>query len=366
MKTDINNTINKLISYAFDNLLLDPLDEVYTLNRLATLCGVAVPVRDEDSDYGDATLGELLDELGAGVNRAAVTDVLMPMPRTVSMRFGDISDRSTQKAFEFLYELYAHGDKLITVSPAYAKDGYTCYVAGTPAPALVSLPAIGAEYSPVAVGGKVARFTCADDLLAEDALAREAAYVTNYGGVVSTRIDGVYYAAESTALDEAAVRKQLTDTAVKSYLLDYPVPALAFNGIAKNAVMREVTRVLKRAGDAGLKPVVAATAKNGITFYLVFAGDVKNELLAASDPLTACGVFAVNDYSALLPVLEKGTALSTDLMAFKPIYDVIGGTKHGANATAALGNFLANKIKPALTAAAIATADEAVALTTVE
>lgn len=367
MKPDINTTINKLISYAFDNLLLDPLDEVYTLNRLASVCGLATPARNENIDYGDATLAELLDELNGIADRTAVTDVLMPMPRTVNMRFNDLLDRNTQKAFDFLYELYAHGDKLISTSPACCKDGFACYAANAPAPALVSLSAVGAEYSPIALGNHVARFYC-EDILTEDVLAREAAFVTTYGGVIATRMgEGAYYTADAMALTEAPTAKVVTDSAVKTSLLDYPVPALAFNGIAKNAVMREVMRVLKRAADSELKPVIAAAAKDGVTFYLVFAGDVAtNEYLVSSAPLTACGVFATSDYSALLSVLEKGTALSTDLLAFKPIYDAIGGVKHGAKAAAALGGFVADKIKPALATAALLTADGAVALTVIE
>lgn len=367
MKPDINTTINKLISYAFDNLLLDPLDEVYTMGRLATVCGLAAPVRDENIDYGDATLSQLLDELNGVADRAAVIDVLMPMPRTVNVRFDDLFSRNPQKAFDFLYELYAHSDKLITTVPACNSDGFICYAGGKPAPALVALTSVDAAYSPTALGNHVACFN-AEDILAEDALAREAAYVTAYGGVIASRIgEGTYYVADAMALTEATAAKVVNDGAVKTTLLNYPVPALAFNGIAKNAVLREVMRVLKRAGDAELKPVIAAAAKDGITFYIVFAGDVQaNEYLTSADPLTACGVFATPDYSALLSVLEKGTALSTDLLAFKPIYDAIGGVKHGAKATTALGAFIVDKVKPALAAAALKTADEVVALTVTE
>lgn len=367
MKTDTNCVLNKIISYAFDNLLLDPLDEVYTLNRLATVCGVPVPVRDESCDYGDATLGELLDELGKAVDKTAIADILMPMPRTVNMRFTDLSARSMSKAFDFLYELYAHCDDLISAAPAFASNGFCCYTAHAPAPALVSLPAVGAAYSPISSGNKTACFAC-EDILAEDVLSREAAFVGNYGGGIAIRQgDTEYFTAQTLALAEAQASKQIADGSVKVALLDYPVPALAFNGIAKNAVMREVARVLKAAAAKELKPVIAAAAKNGVTFYLVFAGLVEPDgYLVADTPLTACGVFAVGDYSPVLPVLAKGTALSTDLSAFKPVYDAVGGVKHGAKAADALGGLLVDKIKPALAAAATVSPDEAVALTATE
>ncbi len=367
MKTDINCVLNKLISYAFDNLMLDPLDEVYTLNRLASVCGVAAPVRDENCDYGDASLGELLAELGKDADKTAIADILMPMPRTVNMRFADLAERSAKKAFDFLYELYGSCDDLVSTSPAFAANGFTCYTAHKPAPALVSLPAVGAAYSPVASGNKVACFTC-DDILSEDVLAREAAFVNNYGGAIAVRQgDAEYCTAESCALADAAVKKNISDGSVKVALLDYPVPALSFCGIAKNAVMREVTRVLKAAAAKELKPVIAATANNGVTFYLVFANALAaNEYIVSDSPLAACGVFPVGDYAPLLSVLAKGTALSTDLAAFKPVYDAVGGVKHGDKAADALGKFLVDKIKPALASAAATTPDEAVALTATE
>lgn len=60
-----------------------------------------------------------------------------------------------------------------------------------------------------------------------------------------------------------------------------------------------------------------------------------------------------------MSVLEKGTALSSDLYAFKPLYAEIGGVKHGAKAAAALGAELVKQFKTALAAAA--SADEAAA-----
>lgn len=365
MKPDINATINKLISYAFDNLLLDPLDEVYTLNRLATACGVAAPARDEDADYGDATFAELLNELKAACPAADVTAVknaLVPMPRTVNSYFLDAFDRSAEKAFDFLYELYAHCDCGLNALPAYEKNGFTAYCKTATDP--LKLIAIdGAMYVPQAAADRVA-YLEAEDIIAEDVLAREAAFVKNYGGVIAYRPgDEKYATAKAFALTEANAQKTLADSPVKVTLLDYPVPALAFNGVAKNATIREVLRVIKAAETAELGFVIAAAPKDGITYYLVFANDVTpNEYVTDSDALTACGVYAAPDYSPLLSVLEKGTALSTDLAAFKPIYDVIGGVKHGAKAAVALGGLLADKFKPVLSAAGTATEAQAEAL----
>lgn len=369
MKSDINKTLNKLLSYAFDNLLLDTLDETYTLNRLAVACGVKTPARDEDADYGDATFGELLAELKAAapsVDLTVVDGILFPMPRTIGMYFNDALDRNAKKAFDFLFELYAHGNNIVSTSAAVGKDGFLSYSAGNIAElAAVTLPDCGgAVYVPRVTGNRIATLDIPDDILTDDVLAREQAFVTAYGGVIAARIgDGKYYTASSFALTSAGVKTDLTSGSVKTTLLDYPVPALALNGIAKNAVAREAARIVKAADEAGLKTVVAAAAKDGVTYYIVFANDVAPDgLTVSSDALTACGVFETTDCSPLMSVLEKGTALSTDLAAFKPIYDVIGGVKHGAKAADALGGYLVDKFKPLLAAAASADDDKVVAL----
>ena len=81
MKPDLNITLNKLISYALDNLLLDSLDETYTLNRLASACGFSSPKRNEDVDYGDCSLESLIAELKEAA--PAVDPVCLP-PCTLS------------------------------------------------------------------------------------------------------------------------------------------------------------------------------------------------------------------------------------------------------------------------------------------
>lgn len=371
MKTDINLTLNKLLNYAFDNLLLDALDETYTLNRLAALCGVKSPERDADADYGDAALGDLLDELKAAapsVDKGAVFEVLFPLPHTVNMYFCDTLARSKDKAFDFLFDLYAHGHNITSNSAAVGKDGYLAYHNNAEKRAAVTL-SVGDDdlvYSPMVVGNRIAALENLD-VIADDVVAREVAYVTNYGGAIATRVDGKsdYLCCDGVALGQAPVKTQVSSGTAKVALLDYPVPVLAVSGIAKNAVTREAARLVKAATDNGLNCVVAATAKDGVTVYIVFANDVKpdaNNILAASDALTVCGVFATVDCTPVLGVLEKGTALSTDLAPFKSIYDVVGGVKLGAKALGALGEALVNIFKPALAAAASTTEDKATAL----
>lgn len=367
MRSDINSILNKLLSYAFDNLLLDTLDETYTLNRLAVACGVKTPTRDENADYGDATFGELLSELKAAapdVDLATAESILFPMPRTVGMYFNDALDRNAKKAFDFLYELYALGNNVISKSAAFGKDGFYGYSAGNVSElAAVTLPDCGGlAYAPRVVGNRIAKLD-KPDVMTEDVLAREHMFANAYGGVIAARLgDDRYAVADAFALTSAKVKTDLTVGSVKTALLDYPVPALAFNGVAKNAVMREAARVINAATDAGLKPVIAAAAKDGVTYYVIFANDVAQDgLIVNNDALTACGVFETADYSPLMSVLEKGTALSTDLAAFKHVYDVIGGVKHGAKAGDALGGYLVDKFKPALAAAASATDEQATA-----
>lgn len=369
MKPDINNILNKLISYAFDNLLLDALDETYTLNKLAKACKIAVPVQSE-VDYGNSTIEELIAELKTVCPEAditAVNDALFPLPRTVNYYFADALDRNPKKAFDFLFELYASGYSMISKGSACGKDGYIGYAAAqAPSCASVALPACGdLKYTPKALGNHVATIENPDDVLAEDVFSREAAFVTAYGGAIATRLGANtdYYSAEDCALTHAAVKKDLSSGAVKTFLLDYPVPALAFNGVAKNAVMREATRIANAAVEAGYRIVLAAAAKDGVTLYIVFAGGVEqSEYIKSDDALTVCGVYQTADFSALLPVLEKGTALSTDLMQFKQLYEQIGGVKLGGKAAETLGGALAEKFKPALFSAASCSIEQAVAL----
>ena len=368
MKQDVNNTLNKLVAYAYDNLLLDTLDGVYALNRLAAVCGVKAPAIDNDADYGDADISALLDELAAAVpslDKTAVMQTLFPMPRTVNYYFGEKLARGADKAFDFLFGLYANGYDCISTVGAASGDGYYSY-ADAPENVLrcVTLDADGElVYTPRAVGDRVASLEN-PDILTDELVSREAAFVSNYGGAIAVRPgeSEEYYTCADFALTHAPVKTQISDGAVKTELLDYPVPVLAFGGIAKNAVARETARVLKAATDAGRKCVLAAAAKNGVTFYLVFAGDVKPDeaglIHPVNTPLYPCGVFRTANCSALLSVLEKGTALSTDLAPFRSIYDKIGGVKLGAEkAKTELGGALRDIFKARLAEAK--TAEEA-------
>ncbi|MCH5166146.1 MAG: hypothetical protein J1G01_07075 [Clostridiales bacterium] len=370
MKSDINLTLNKLVSYALDNLLLDALDDTYTFNRLATVCGVAAPVRDIDADYGNQTLEDLIGELTAvapSVDKTAVVDILFPMPRTVNYYFANKLSRDTNKALDFLFDLYAHGYNNVSKSAAIGKNGYLGYACGDITPMHAATLFVGEElvYTPRVIGNHIATLE-KPDILTEDILSRESTFALKYGGAIATRIGSdaaEYYCCDQIALTSCAVKKELSTGAVKTSLLDYPVPALAFNGIAKNTVIREVMRIIKAANESDLSCVVAAAPKDGVTFYLVFADPVKaSEFVLGGDALAACGVFETVDCAPLLPVLEKGTALSTDIAAFRPIYDVIGGVKHGAKATQVLGGALTDLFIPLLKAAASAAENQVTAL----
>ena len=371
MKTDINSILNKLTAYAIDNLLLDPLDGVYTLNRLATVCGFAEPNLDDDADYGDATFGALLDELATAlpkVDKAAIADILFPMPRTINYYLDGKLARGADKAFDFLFDLYAHGYNAVSTSPAIGDKGYLCYYAEDAVPTAQAALNVGNEqlaYTPIAVGNHVAALQN-PDILTDDIVKRLAAYVSDFGGVIAARIgEGAdYICCGAAAVSEAKAKKQVADGAVKVALLDYPVPALSFNGIAKNSVQREVVRVIKAAAEQNIPCVVAADNKNGVTYYVVFAGELaQNEFIIGKNALAACGVVRTKNCMPLMSVLEKGTALSTDLIEFKPIYDRIGGVKHGAaKALSALGEELVGMYLPLLTAAASATEEQALGL----
>ena len=357
MKID-NKKLNQLIAYARDNLLLDALDETYTLNRLAKLCGVSAPELDPDLEC-DLTLDELLAAFD-GVDHADLLDAILPLPHTMSGYFRDELDRNAKKAFDFLFETYALGG-CVAQSEAGCADGFVNY-AETPTELsrAVLLPVGGDElyYTPRVAGNHIATLA-AEDMLADEIVAREAAYASAYGGTIIKHIgdDAKYYCCDKTALQAAAVKEQIKTGTVKVALLDYPVPALAVSGVAKNTVAREAAALIKAAGDAELPVSVACAAENGITFYLVFAKEIAtNDIIVSAGPLGECGVFGTIDCAPLLSVLEKGTALSTDLFAFKSLYSEIGGVKHGAKARAALDGALSKAFKPLLAAAA---ADEA-------
>lgn len=371
MKTDINITLSKLIAYAIDNLLLDPLDQTYAINRLATVAHVTQLKPDPDADYGDATLAELLNELASvvpDVDKAAVADILFPMPRTINYYLENKLARGADKAFEFLFELYSHGLNAVSQSDVIGKDGFLCYYADDIAPIEAAALNVGGEqlvYMPIAVGNRVAMLQN-PDILTDDIVRRLCAYVADFGGTIAARIgDGSgYMCCGSAAIGNAPIKQQLSDGAVKIALLDYPVPALSFTGIAKNSVQREVCKVLKAAAEQNIACAVAADGKNGVTLYVIFAGNISvNDFIVGSDALTACGVIRTKNCTPLLSVLEKGTALSIDLNEFKPLYDKVGGVKHGNNAKSVLGGALVDMYLPLIKAAASATEQQAVGFT---
>ncbi len=368
MKTDIKSLLNKFIAYARDNLMLDALDETYTLNRLAALCGVTpAPAEVDCTDTLDALFAALA-EVAPNVDKADVTDILLPQPHTVNGYFRDELTRKPKKAFDFLFELYALAG-LVSAEDGEVKDfvRYTAHDCSAPA---VSLPIGDAElgYSPTVTKNHIAAIDGTDDILADDITAREAAYVQAYGGVIARHSGAaVYKVCDVAALDSAKIKTQISDGSVKLALLDYPVPALKAFGIAKNSVAREAAKIMKAASDKSLEYTVACTADTGVSFYIGFAklAPAAGEL-AAFDTLSACGVFGTIDYSPLMSVLEKGTALPNDLAAFKSVYAEIGGVKHGAKASAKLDEHLTTVFKPALAASASATEADVRSLTTAD
>lgn len=370
MKTDINITLGKIISYARDNLMLDALDETYTLNRVAALAGVTDVSGVKDCDYGDATLAALLDELKAAapaLDRAAVTDALFPLPHTVNYYFADALGRSPKKAFDFLFDLYAFGGVAVDCDAFTSADGFTRYTDGkTENGRAVVIDANGElPYTPLVRGNNIAVIDC-DDFMSDDVARRMSAYVSNYGGAIATRIggDGKYYACDAVAPTSAKAKTVISDGAVKISLLNYPVPALAVGGLAKNTVAAAAAKIIKAAADEKLATVAACAAKDeGVEFYVIFADKVgATEFISAGDALAACGVYGTVDLSELTQILEKGTALPADLSAFKPIYNEIGGVKHGAKASAALTEILTATFKKSLAAAACTDDTKATAL----
>ncbi|MCH5158318.1 MAG: hypothetical protein J1F33_03870 [Clostridiales bacterium] len=354
MKANINNVLNKLIAFAEDNLMLDSLDAVYTLNKLATLVGAKPEL--SEADYGDATYAELIDELLSltSVDKAAVTDILLPLPHTVNYYFNDQFSRNPKKAFEFIFDLYAQVGG-VTNSASGTDNGYTHYEAGGDGAHSVAIPVGGdhLKYTPLSTGACVGKLEC-KDFMSEDVASRMAAFAEAYKMTIAhSSGDGDYYTCcGETALSTAAVKAQLDGGAVKVALLDYPVPALSVTG-PKNSTIREAAKLIKAAADGGIPCVVACEAGQWTKFYLVFVGPTeKTDVFAHSTPLSACGVYGTVRLDALLSVLEKGTALSTDLFPFKAIYSAIGGVKHGVKAGAVLAAELAKSYKAILSAAA--------------
>lgn len=370
MKTDIKITLGKLISYARDNLMLDALDETYTLNRIAALAGVTDASGVKDCDYGDATLAELLDELKAAapdIDHAAVTDALFPLPHTVNYYFADTLGRNPKKAFDFLFDLYAFGGMAVDSDAYTSADGFTRYTDGKAENGRAVVIDAGGElpYTPLNRGNNIAVIAC-DDFMSDDMARRMNAYVSSCGGAIATRIggDGKYYACDKIAPTAAKVKTKIADGAVKIALLDYPVPAISVGGLAKNSVIAAVAKLIKAASDEKLACVVACAAKDeGAEFYAIFANPVgATEFISAGDVLAACGVFGTVDFSELTRILEKGTALPADLSAFKPVYNEIGGVKLGAKASDKLTENLAATFKKSLAAAASADDAKATAL----
>ncbi len=357
----INAVFDKMIAYATDNLMLDTLDADYTVNRLCSLVGVVPDGKYSEADYGEQTLPDLLNELKAlapDIDVTAVTDLLMPLPHTVNYYFADELGRNIQKAFEFLFELYGK------TGEASGADGFVRYTEARKDRS-ASIPVGGdyLEYFPVSLGNLVAEMTC-PDFMSEDVAKRMAAFAEKYGSAIVKRIgdDSGYLSCRSIALENAAVKKTVKDGAVKVALLDYPAPALSVSG-PKNSAAREAVRIIKAASDENISCVCACKVGEWTSFYIVFAGDVAvSDTITKSDALTVCGVAATVDFSPLLPVLQKGTALSTDLFAFKSVYTAIGGVKLGDKASSAIDEQIAKQLKGSISAAASVSEDKAVEL----
>lgn len=367
MNRNINSVINNLVAYAMDKLLLDALDQTYAVNRLSSLCGITSPVVDPDADCGEASLDALLAELKAlvpNVDVSAAAELLFPMPRTVNYYLDGKLARGTDKALDFLFTLYSNGYRCLSQSPAIGTDGFVGYYKDGITPIGAAALSVGDRqlvYTPLVLGNRIAALEN-PDLLIDDIVSRIVAFASEYKLSIAARIgdNAEYSTAANIALSKAAVKKQLSDGTVKIALLSYPVPALKLSGIAKNAVQREAVRILKAAASENLATVVAADGVGGPNVYIVFAKSIgSNEFIFGDDALAACGVYQTKNCSNLLSVLEKGTALSTDLAEFRPIYDKIGGVKHGKDALKALGGALVELFLPLLEDAASATDEQA-------
>lgn len=354
-------TINKLIAYARGNLMLDALDETYALNKLSELSGVENPVCDNDfSEYEDLSSPDsLIAELKTeckDIDADEVMDAIFPMPHMVNYYFNDEFTRNKQKAFDFVFDLYAAAGFIGTEG---GSGKYTRFCSGKQHNRPIALNVGGADkkYYPVSKSGNVATLSCDDDFITEDIVMREYAYAKDFGGVIAKRGDQDYFTANSAPITKAAVKKQLKSGVVNIDLLDYPVPAVAFYGIAKNTVCRKAADAIN---SSDVKPVIACAATDdGIKIYAIFANEIKDELVPQSTALDATGIFQTIDLSPVLPVLEKGVALSTDLFAYKPIYNKVGGTKYGSKAAAALEEGAALIFDSILAASASATPDKA-------
>lgn len=360
MKTDVNTILNKLTTFACDNLMLDALDYTYTLNRLASIAGVTPKVV-QDVDYGDSDLNALVAELKSAlpaVDGKAVVETLMPLAHTIDYYFTDALGRNTDKAFEFIFDLFAQCGS-VSDGVKLGANGYTFYTAADGQYSVsVNVGGDNLVYTPVSAVGKVACLEC-PDLLAYDVAQRLAAFADEYKMSIAKTAgdDGAYLCCKEIALDKAKVKEKLAEGVVKTSLLDYPVPALSVVG-PKNAAARECARIMKAAADANVKCVVAASPGQFTTMYVVFAGPIaKDDYFVSSDALTACGAVKTVDFAPLLPVLEKGTALSTDLSDYKAVYNEVGGVKHGAKAASALSDALVKKFAAVLKNSA--SADEA-------
>lgn len=366
MKTDIALTLNKLIAYARDNLMLDALDEVYTLNRLASLCGAkAVKPGDVETEQ---SLDELLAELKAAasdVDIEAVKDAIMPAPHMVDFYFRDEFARNPEKALDFLYDLYVCGGIITDGGTHGEADGYAHYAAGNRLARPVMLDAgTSVPYTPESSAFRIAALSC-DDVLAMDTATRLYAYASSYDGTIARRgNEGDYLVCDVSAIARAAVKKNVKDGAVSVDLLDYPAPALMVSGVAKNAVVREASAIMNNAASANLPYVAAASKRDGKpVVYVVLANALAtDDIIVASDALGCCGVVPTPEFAPLLSVLEKGTALSSDLFAFKPLYSQIGGVKLGAKAAATLDGAVAKRIRSSIAAASSATEEQAIAL----
>lgn len=365
MKNNINNVIDGIVAYAVDNLMLDSLDEVHARNRLSQLFGVAPQKGEQVESYADVEeLKKAIAEVSTDISLDDVMDIIMPPSHQIDYWFTDEAQRSTQKAFEFLYDILACGGCVGSAS-SVESNGY-CFVPAfnSVSTRSVMLDVNGATpYTPEQVSNHIATIV-KYDLFAADAVSSMNAYCTNYDGVIAKRFgeQSSYACCADAAILHAGVKRVVKDEIVKIELLDYPVPAIAISGIAKNSVEREVAQIVKNANDANIGCTLACAKTNdGNKFYIVFSGDIaSDEVCTPHAVLGGIGVCTTIALEPILSVLEKGTALSVDLSAFKQIYSQIGGVKHGDKALSSLADALADSYKKTLSASATATEERVI------
>jgi len=111
---NVNFLITELVCYAQKNGLMDPLDHVYTVNRLCEILGVTEYVAPLASDLEEnrelhLILEDLLDFCGADTNAqkdlldTKIMGVLTPPPSAVIRRFNELYEQSSKEATNWYY-----------------------------------------------------------------------------------------------------------------------------------------------------------------------------------------------------------------------------------------------------------------------